>query len=227
MRRYSYVAVAAGVALVLSLPAGAAVAGSVHKAAKPVLTIARVGGTAVKRGATLEASLPKGGSLTFAIGSGSASCMSSSIEARVLRNPVKAGEATLSVTSMSVSKCGTTGGVSLSLEPINLPYGATIRSARGNPVTLSQASKSKPVGFTVTATKDSVTATCVFTAASLSGHASNKGNVVGFSKQALTLDTSASSGACTLLKLTSATVTATYGPLVDASVKHSPKVFVG
>jgi hypothetical protein len=226
MRKYRYLAMATGVALVLSVPAGAAVAASAHKALKPVLTIGKVGGTAVKKGAVLKASLPKGGSITFTSGSGSVSCTSSSIEARVLRNPVKAGEATVSVTSVSVSNCGTEDGVSLTFTPINPPYGGLVKVAKGDPVTVSEASKAKPLGFMVTAKDGSLEASCVLTAASLAGHASNKGNVVGFSKQTLTLDTSASSSACTLLKLTSATVTATYGPLVDSSVKHSPKVFV-
>ncbi len=58
-------------------------------------------------------------------------------------------------------------------------------------------------------------------------HASDKGNVVGFSKQELTLDTDRSSPLCSsAAHITSATVTATYGPIVDSSVKHSPKVFI-
>jgi hypothetical protein len=231
MRNYRYLAIAAGVAMVVSLPAGGALAlASAHKAPKPVLTIGKVGGTAVKKGAVLKASLPKGASVTFALTAdgqtASVACTSSSIEAQVLRNPARAGEATLSVWSVSVSNCGTVDGVSLSLKAINPPYGATIKAAKGNPVTLTEASKSAPMGFAATIKEDSVEATCVFTAASLSGQASNKGNAVGFSKQELTLDTSASSGACTLAHITSATFTATYGPIVDSSVKHDPKVFV-
>jgi hypothetical protein len=231
MRKYRYFAVVAGVALVMSVSAGAAVAASSHKAPKPVLTAGKIGGTAVKRGAVLEASLPKGGSVTFTLTAngqtGSVACTSSSIEATVLRNPVKAGEATLSVKSVAVSNCGTVDGVTLSLAPLNLPYGATIKAAKGNPVTLSEASKSKPMGLVATITEDSVEATCVFTAASFSGHASNKGNVVGFSKQELTLDPDLSAAICTTLAhITSATFTATYGPIVDSNLKHSPKVFI-
>ncbi len=231
MRKYRYLAVATGVALVLSVPASAALATSAHKTAKPVLTIGKVGGTAVKRGAVLKASLAKGGTVTFAITAGgqtgSATCTSSSIEATALRNPVKAGEATLSVKSVSVSNCGTVEGVTLSLAPLNPPYSATIKAAKGDPVTLGEVSKSKPMGFIATITEDSVQATCVFTAASFSGHASNKGNVVGFSKQELTLDTDLSNSLCTTVAhITSATFTATYGPIVDSSVKRSPKVFV-
>ncbi len=109
----------------------------------------------------------------------------------------------------------------------NLPYDATIKAAKGDPVTLSETSKSKPMGFTATITEDSVEVSCVFTAASFSGHASNEGNVVGFSKQELALDNDLSSPLCTsAAHITSATVTATYGPIVDSSLKHSPKVFI-
>jgi hypothetical protein len=231
MRKYLCLAVAAGAAMVLSVPAGAALAASTHKAPKPVLTIGKVGGTAVKKGAALNASLPKGGSVTFAITAdgqtGSVACTSSSIGAKVTRNPAKAGEATLSVTSVLVSNCGTVDGVSVSLQAINLPYGATIKAAKDDPVTFSEASKSKPMGFKATITEDSVEAACVFTATSFSGHASNKGNAVAFSKQQLTLDTQLSDPLCTsAVHITGATVTATYGPVVDSSVKHSPKVFI-
>jgi len=211
---------------VLSVPAGVAVAASAHSAPKPVLTIGKVHGTAVKKGAVLKASLPKKGKVTFAIAPYSVSCTSSSIVAKVVKNPAKAGEATLSVTSVSVSKCTEVLGLSISLKSLNLPYTATIRSSKGNPVTLSEASKSKPMGFKVTVTDGKkVEGTCVFTAASLSGHASNKGNTVAFSKQKLTLD-KAVSALCSGLNISSATVTATYGPIVDSSVKHSPKVFI-
>lgn len=231
MRNYRYLAVVAGVAIALSVPAGAAVAASAHKAPRPVLTIGKVHGTAVRRGAVLRAGLPRGGSVILALTAdgqtGTTACRSSSIEATVLRNPVKAGEATLSVKSVAVSDCATVDGVTISLTPLNLPYDATIKAAKGDPVILSETSKSKPMGFTATIKEDSAQVTCVFTAASFSGHASNKGNVVGFSKQKLTLDAPASSPLCaSIAHITSATVTATYGPLVDSSVKHSQKVFI-
>jgi hypothetical protein len=226
MRKYGYLAVAAGAALVLSVPAGVAVAANVHKAPKAVLTIGKVNGSAVKDKAVLKASLPKGGKVTFAAKVGSVTCTSSSITAKVVKNPAKAGEATLSVTGVSVSKCGTILGFNLSLTALNLPSGATIKTSKGDPVTITEASKSKPLGFKVTVTsKGTVAATCIFIASSLSGNGSNKKNTVAFSKQKLTLDTAKSSSLCTDVG-TSATVTATYGPIVDSSVKHSPKVFI-
>jgi len=225
MRRYRYLAVAAGFAMVLSVPAGVAVAASAHSAPKPVLTIGKVHGTAVKKGAVLKASLPKKGKVIFAIGKNSVNCTSSSIAAKVTKNPAKAGEATLSVTSVSVSKCGTVDGLALTLKSVNLPAGATIKSSKGDPVTLTEASKSKPLGFQATAKGDGLDVVCIFTATTFSGHASNKGNTVAFSKQKLTLDKAKSNSLCSSVG-TSATVTSTYGPIVDSSVKHSPKVFI-
>jgi hypothetical protein len=225
MRKYRYLALATGAALLVSVPAGAALATNTHKAAKPVLTIGKVKGPAVKKGAVLKAGLPKKGSVTFTIGGTKVTCTSSSIAAKVLKNPAKAGEATMSVTSVKVAKCSKVLGLSLSLSALNLPYNSTIKTSKGNPVTISGTKKSKPTGFKVTAGSGSSAVVCVFTASAFTGHASNKNNTVSFSKQKLTLDKAASNGLCSTLG-TSATVTATYGPIVDSSVKHSPKVFV-
>ena len=54
---------------------------------------------------------------------------------------------------------------------------------------------------------------------SVSGHASNSGNKITFSKQKFTLSTGA-------LCPTSANFSATFGPVTDSSVTGSPKVFV-
>jgi hypothetical protein len=222
MRKYCYLAMAAGAALVLSVPAGAALAANPHTTAKPVLTIVKVGGPAVKSGNVLKASLPKKGTVTFSTKVGNLTCSSSSITAKVLKNPSKVGQATLSVTSVSISKCAPIAGFSLTVTSVNLPYGATIKNSKGFPVTLSAASKAKPIGFK--ATVKSLGLTCTFTTSSMTGSASNKTNSVTFSKQKLTL-AKGSSADCSEVG-TTVTVTATYGPIVDSSVKHSPKVFV-
>jgi hypothetical protein len=228
MRKYRYLALATAAAMLVSFPV-AALAANTHRAAKPVLTIGKVGGKAVRKGAVLKAGLAKKDKVTLTIGTRKDTCAASSIAARVTANPAKAGEAKLSVTSVSVSKCGTVIGFSVSLKSINAPYGATIKAAKGDPVTLSGASKSKPMGFKVTVTLGTkVEAVCVLTAATVSGHASNKHNTVSFSKQKFTLNkalTGSDYSTCSIVG-TTATFTATYGPIVDSSVKHSPKVFV-
>jgi hypothetical protein len=224
MRKYRYLALATGAALLVSVPAGAALATNVQKT-KPVLTIGKVHGTAVKKGAVLKAGLPKKGKVTFAIGGTKVTCTSSSIKSKAVKNPSKAGQATLSVTAVSVAKCSKVLGLSLSLRAINLPYNATVKDSKGDPITLSGTKKSKPTGFKATAGTGASAVVCIFTGATFTGHASNKHNTVSFTKQSLTLDKAASNGLCSDLG-TKATVTATYGPIVDSSVKHSPKVFV-
>ncbi len=228
MRKYCYLAMAAGAALVLAAPAGAAVAASAHSAPKAVLTIGKVGGTPVKDKAVLKASLAKRTDVKLAIGKNTDTCTSSSIEAKVVKNPAKAGEATLSVTSVSVSKCGKVLGFSVSLKSIGLPSSATIKTSKGDPVTLSEASKSKPLGFEVSVDTGAPPTVCFFTAATVTGHASNKTNTVAFSKQPFTLNkalTGSNYSTCSIAG-TTATFSATYGPIVDSSVKHSPKVFI-
>jgi hypothetical protein len=222
MRKYCYLAMAAGAALVLSVPAGAALAANPHAAAKPVLTIVKVGGPAVKAKAVLSASLPKKGTVTFATKLGNLTCSASTIAAKVLKNPSKVGQATLSVTSVSITKCAKIDGFSLTVTSINLPYGATIKNSKGFPVTLSAISKAKPIGFK--ASVKSIGLTCTFTTASMTGSASNKTNSVTFSKQKLSL-AKGSSADCADVG-TTVTVTATYGPIVDLSVAKTPKVFV-
>lgn len=229
MRKYRYLAMAAGVAALLSVPAGAAVAASTH-AAKPVLRIGKASGTAVRKGAVLKAGLPKHGKAIFTIGSDSATCTSASITAKVVRNPASAGKATLSVTATTVGKCTITGapaGFSLhSLTAINLPYAGVVKAAKSPLVTITGSKKSRPVAITAAIyDKGKPFLSCTFDTSALVGHASNKANTFSFSKQKFSLAKGQNSFCAAVGK--SATFTATYGPVRDTSVKHSPLVFVG
>jgi hypothetical protein len=194
-----------------------------------VLTIGKKGGPAVKKHAVLQASLAKKTSVTFALGSFGATCTASTIKAKVTANASRT--ATLSVTKQSLTGCSiSVSGVTLnSITALNLPYVATISSAKGNPVTVAGSKSSEPVSFeakiTVGSGTSAVSATCIYTAAKVTGKASNKGNKVSFSKQSFSLDTTSSSSLCSEAAAT-ATFSATYGPVVDTSAKHSPKVFV-
>jgi hypothetical protein len=230
MRKYRYLAAAAGAALVLSVPAGVAVAANVHSSAKPVLTIGKVGGTAVRKGAKLSASLEKGTKVVLSIGTATATCTSASFAATVVKNPSAKGKATLSITSETVKDCPPIKvlGISatLSLKAINLPYAGTVSDAKGDPIVIAESSKSKPTGFDATVDVSGVgTLTCIFTATSATGHASNKHTNVAFSDEKFTLDKKASSGDCSLAG-SKASFSATFGPVLDKSVKHDPKVFV-
>jgi hypothetical protein len=234
MPRYRPAVLAAACALALAAPASAAYAATAqHAAAKPVLTIGKKGGPAVKQRAVLKASLAKGKSATFALttsaGSFSATCTSSTLQAKVRANPSSRGKATLTLTGETIRHCKIKGApprVSLSgIKAVNLPYRVTISSAKGFPVTIAGRSSAKPLSFQATISYLSNNNTCVFTAPKLAAHASNTGNKVSAVKQQLTLDAAKSSPLCSTVGVSSATFSATYGPLRDTSVKHSPKVF--
>jgi hypothetical protein len=236
MPRYRAVVVAAACAVALAAPASAAYAATAaHHAAKPVLTIKKKGGPAVRKRAVLKASLAKGKSAVFALdtslGTFTATCSRSALQAKVTANPSTKGKATLSLTGETISHCtlkGAPDGITLtSITAIHLPSDVTISSAKGFPVTISGRSKAKPLAFSAVINASSVDAgnlTCVVTAPTAKANASNTGNKVTVSKQKFTLDKSASSADCSIAS--SATFSATYGPIRDTSVKHSPKVFV-
>jgi hypothetical protein len=233
MPRYRPVVLAAVCALALAAPASAAYAATAHHAAKPVLTISKKGGPAVRKRAVLKASLPKGKSATFALntssGSFNATCTSSALKAKVTGNPARSGKATLSLTAETFGGCALTGasgtGITLTgIKALNLPYGVTISSAKGFPVAIVGRSRTKPLSLEASITVSSTTYTCVVTARRATAHASNSGNKVTV-KEKLSLDATDSSGVCSEVGVSSATFSATYGPLRDTSVKHSPKVF--
>jgi hypothetical protein len=235
MPRYRPVALAAVCALALAAPASAAYAATAqHAAAKPVLTVGKKGGPAVKKGAVLKASLAKGKSATLAlttsIGSFTAICTRSTLQAKVTGNPSRRGKATLSLTGETVSRCkinGAPSGVTLtSVKALNLPYRVTISSAKGFPVTIAGRSSAKPLGFRATISGVATNpVACVVTAPTVKAHASDAGNKISAAKQKFTLDAGKSSSRCSSLGVSSATYSATYGPLRDTSVRHSPKVF--
>lgn len=234
MPRYRPVVLAAACALALMAPASAAYASTAqHAAAKPVLTIGKKGGPAVKKRAVLKASLAKGAHAVFALktslGTFSATCSRSTVQAKVTANPASRGKATLSLTGETIGRCklsGAPSGISLTgIKALNLPYGVTVSSAKGFPVTIAGRSSVRPLSFqaTISVTGSPTPVTCVVTAPKAKAHASNTGNKVSAAKQKFTLDSTKSSSECSIAS--SATFSATYGPLRDTSAKHSPKVF--
>jgi hypothetical protein len=178
----------------------------------------------------LRASLARGKSVIFVLGPFSASCTSSTLRTKVTANPSRPGMATLSVTGYTISHCKINGappGISLtSIKALNLPYGVTISSAKGFPVTIAGSSAAKPLALQATISVSSMApVTCVFTARTVKAHASNTGNTVSAAKQKFTLDATKSNAQCAQAAA-SATFSATYGPVRDTSVRRSPKVFV-
>jgi hypothetical protein len=222
MRKFVPLAAAfAAVAAVGGLPASSAyAAGHVR-----VLTINKVGGTAVRADAVLKAHLVTGTKAVFSLGNGSVKlqCKSAKFSATVQANPAAPGKATESLTAISAAKCAfnVTGVTFKTITAKNLPYKVTVSDAAGFPVTVSEKTTTMPIKFTVKVVVAGATITCNYKAASLAGAASNTGSTVAFLKQKFT-KAAGSNSAC----LGPAFFSATFGPVRDTSVTNSPKVFV-
>jgi hypothetical protein len=222
VRKYFYIGVLVGTALVAALPATAAEAAAVH-----VLTTGKAGGPAVAPKAILKASVKARTSVVFATSLGKLTCSKSTFTAKVVTNPAKGtakkpAAATESITAETFGGCKiSVSGVTIKSQTVaNLPYNATISDAKGNPVKISGRTKAKPLLLSITVKFGTTTFTCSVKAASISGTWTNKGNDTIFVKQKFT---KASGGA---LCPASGTFSATYGPVKDTSVKGSPAVFV-
>ena len=217
MPKYLYVVAVAASALLIAAPMVPAEAAAAH-----VLTIGHTGGTAVSKGDVLFASLAPKTVVVVTEPGQKLTCKSATVTAKVVSNPSAPGKATESVTKETLSKCAVSvKGVTVkSITALNLPYVATVSDSKGNPVKVSGRSKSKPIGFTAIATAGKTTVTCSYSAATVTGRASNKGNTVSFSKQPF----KKLKGGPLCPK--SGAFSATYGPLTDTSVKGHPKVFV-
>jgi len=187
-----------------------------------VLTIGKAGGTAVKTGAVLKSSLAKGTSAVFSTDLFNLTCKSASFTARVTKNPRPKGTATESQTAQAFSKCSVslTGVTVKSITVSNLPYNVSVSDSKGDPVSVTGTKKTKPVSTTVTVSDAGSSFACSYKIAALKGTASNKGNLITFTKQVFTM-TSGSS-----LCPSTATFTGEFGPVTDASVLGSPAVFV-
>jgi len=220
MRTYLYLAGAAVTALVMVMTAAPA------SAAVDVLTISRVGGSNVHVGDILKASLVTNTSAGFfqsATSTTGIKCAKSTFSAKVTANPGKPGTAKESVTSQTFSSCTSNVSGVTSVQSVkvgNLPYNSTISDSAGFPVKVKQTSTTKPLKTTLVLNTMLGPVTCVYTAAGISGSASNTGNTVSFKNQKFTLKSGPSS--C----FSSGFFTAKYGPVKDTSRTNSPKVFV-
>src|SRR5215469_5794981 len=210
---------AAASATVLAAPVVAQAAPAAHP---HVLTIKKAGGTPVRPGAKLTASLAKGSSAVFTIGTIKLTCKSSSFTAVVVKNPSAPGKATESLTTETMGKCTANIAVTInSVKALNLPYNSTVSDAKGFPVTVSGRSKSKSIELTATATLSGSKITCTYRASTVKGAASNKGSTITITKQKFTKV----NASCPVPSST-AFFSAKYGPVVDTSVKGKPAVFV-
>jgi hypothetical protein len=220
VRKYLYLAMTAVSLTALAAPVAASAATT---GGSSVLTISRAGGTAVKTGAVLKASLAKGTTAVFATSLFSLSCKTAGFSTKVTKNPKAKGTATESLTAQSIGKCtikGITGVTVKGVKAVNLPYNTTVSDSKGDPVTVAGTKKTKPIETSVSVAFGGSTFSCLYKAGTLKGAASNKGNSITLTKQKFAFV----SGSTLCPK--SATFSATFGPVADTSVKKSPAVFV-
>ena len=210
MRKYLYLAMAAASAAILAAPVAADASTATSHG---VLTIGKVGGTAVKTKAVLKASLARGTSAVFSTGGdGNLVCKSSSFSAKVTKNPKAKGTATESLT-ISFSNCKFSLGSKVVLKVRHLPYMVSVSGSGDHPVSVTGTKKSESVSIVVPSS-------CAYKINTLKGSASNKGSTITFTKQNFTYR--GPSATCpSVLSLS-----AKYGPVEDSSVKHNPRVFL-
>jgi hypothetical protein len=213
MRQYLCLAMIAASAVVLAAPAAQA-APAVH-----VLTVGKAGGTAVRPGAVLKARLAAGTKATFKLSGKGVTCTRAASSATVSANPNAPGTARASLTALTFARCSAPGFTQTSLTVKNLPYPVTVSDSKGDPVTVSGRARTRPLSVTAKLKSATTSLTCTYTAASITGHFSDATSSVTFTGQKLTK----SAGKGCLAKVY---FTATFGPVVDSSVKGSPKVFV-
>jgi len=220
VRKYLYLAVAAASAAVLAAPIVADAAPAA--AHSHVLTVKKVRGTAVKPGAILTANLARGSSAVFSLSGIVITCHQSSFTAKVIKNPTAPGKATESITNETIGKCtvnipmAKVGKTTIS----NRPYNSSVSDKKHFPVVVSGRTKSKPIELSATASLNGQSISCTYKAASIMGSASNKGSTITIVKQKFT-----KAGGAMICPAT-ATLTVTYGPVKDTSVRGKPAVFV-
>ena len=211
-------------AAVALLPLSINVAVASAAASHDVLTTGKVGGTNVSAGAILTASLAPKAKATFTSTSHgftiTLTCTRASFTDKVVTNPAKSGTATVSVTKETVSGCTANNKLVKKVKSAKLnklPYASAISDSKGNPVTVSGPSTT----IVVQTTDKSVgTLSCTFAAKTITGSASNTSQTIAFSKQVFKL--TAGSSLCGK----TGKFSATFGPVVDTSVKGSPHVYV-
>jgi hypothetical protein len=191
-----------------------------------VLTYGKLGGTNVAAKSVLTANLSSK-TAVFAAAAATLSCKKSTITVKVVKNPAAKGKASETLTGQTFSDCSTSGSFAADIKNpvISLTkgtYAVTVSDAKNDPVTVAKPSATVKVDVTLDKIGE---ITCIYAAKSALGNASNKHNTVTFKDQLLT-EQPHSNADCSALP--SATFSATYGPVLDQSVKgkKKPAVFV-
>jgi hypothetical protein len=220
MRKFMLAGIAVATALLLSVSMSTIASAAPTRATHDVLTTGKAGGGNVKVGAVLKASLAKGAKATFVSSAGTLSCSSSSFTDKVTKNPGKPGTADESLVAQSFKGCSLVSTAIRSVKKVtinHLPYKTTISDKKGDPVAVSGPSTTLVLVTVLSSTPIS----CTYTASASHGAASNKAQTISFKNQKFKLKSGPVPGCPT-----SGDFSATYGPVLDTSVKHDPHVFV-
>jgi len=216
MRKYAYIGAAAAIGLLTAVAAAPANADAVD-----VLTYGSVGGTNVSVGDVLQASLATGTTATFLDASGKGvTCTGATFAATVSTNPAAPGVATESITALTFSGCTSNiSGVS-SVKGItidNLPYSGSVDDSTGAITITGSVHATISLGLVIGS------ATCKYTGptAGVVGAAAASTDSLSFSNQVFAKDTGSWAGCPTPENFT-----ASFSPVVDASVTGSPSVYV-
>ncbi len=185
-----------------------------------VLTINKVGGPNVKVGAVLTASLSKGATATFFTPHtrNGVTCRRSTFFVTVKKNPPRPGTAIESLTKQTFAKC-TVAGITevLGVNSVTIqksPYKTTISDSTGNPTAVFKVSTK----LSLRTTLGSIF--CTYGTAAVKGKASNSGQLLTFTNQVFTKST----GPAVCPR--KGNFSATFGPVIDTSVRSHPHVFV-
>jgi hypothetical protein len=208
----------------LLLPAAAAAAllaiapmTAASAASHDVLTINKVGGPNVKVNAILQSGLKFGKTAVFAAGSVKITCKRVMFKDQVTVNPRSPGTAQEKLKSQTFSSCTVTGVSGAQGPPKfklnNLPYKTTVTSK--GLVTVYKTNTTISIGI------PGGTIHCTYVAKTTKGIASNKTQTITFTGQPF-IKTSGPPSTCAH----TAKFSATFGPVVDASVTGHPRVFV-
>jgi hypothetical protein len=213
----------AAVAMALLLPLSmSAMASASPAATHDVLTWGKAGGVNVGKNQVLKANLASKAKAVFVSSGGTITCTKSSFTAKVTNNPKRPGTAEESVKPQTFTSCTAKGpdimpghpGASVKVN--GLPYVTKISDGKGDPVTVLKSDTTVMV--------DSILGevTCVYKAkaSTTKGTASNKSQTITFTNQVFTKTSGPSVCSGT------GKFSATYGPVIDTSVKHDPHVFV-
>jgi hypothetical protein len=221
MRKVLPITVAAAAIALALLPM--TLASAAPAARHAVLTTGKVGGTNVKVGATLVSGLAKGTKATFFEGAKSKSgivCKSSTLTVKVVKNPFRPGTAIESETKQTFSKCSTQNLTGQEVTGVNsvtvtkTPYKATISDSRGNPTAVYKVSTLLNLKTDLGGIK------CAYSDSKVSGSASDSGQVLTVKNQVF----KKVSGPTPCPH--SGDLSASFGPVIDTSVKGHPHVFL-